>query len=221
VATILDRATPNCIDDWFVEVQRNSGLKSGPLTREQRCGHLPQLFCDLVVRLRADIAFGIKGPLSTLATPPGISRRRLGYTAAMMVVESGILQVSIVDSVEKNLDSINSGVLLRQVMTIADEVDWWTRNFGRRWKCYVERGQSTIRFLLDHDHRSGRPSTLDSLRIKLRLGPGSVADSVGLHLRAAARGLAPVGEGLRPSNPDRGQTTTGQYWKLNRGLNRQ
>jgi hypothetical protein len=40
VATILERAAPNCIDDWFVEVQRDRGLKIVPLTREQRCGHL-------------------------------------------------------------------------------------------------------------------------------------------------------------------------------------
>jgi hypothetical protein len=58
-----------------------------------------------------------------MAADHGISRRRLGYTAAMIVEESQILQVSIFHTLEKNLDSINFGVLLRQVMTIADEVD--------------------------------------------------------------------------------------------------
>ena len=52
VATILERAAPSCIEDWFLEVQRDSGLMVVPLTREQRCGHLPQLFGDLVARLR-------------------------------------------------------------------------------------------------------------------------------------------------------------------------
>jgi CheY-like chemotaxis protein len=135
VATILERAAPNCIDDWFVEVQRDSGLMIVPLTREQRCGHLPQLFRDLVARLRADIPFGTKGPLSTMAADHGISRRRLGYTAAMMVEESRILQVSIFHTLEKNLDFINFGVLLRQVMTIADEVDSQLR---QAMECYVE-----------------------------------------------------------------------------------
>jgi CheY-like chemotaxis protein len=135
VATILERAAPNCIDDWFLEVQRDSGLMIVPLTREQRCGHLPQLFRDLVARLRADIPFGLKGPLSAMAADHGISRRRLGYTAAMMVEESRILQVCIFHTLEKNLDSINFGVLLRQVMTIADEVDSQLR---QAMECYVE-----------------------------------------------------------------------------------
>jgi hypothetical protein len=80
--------------------------------------HLPQLFRDLVTRLRADIPFGTKGPLSTMAAGHGISRRRLGYTAAMIVEESRILQVCIFHNLEKNLDCINFSVLLRQVMTI-------------------------------------------------------------------------------------------------------
>jgi hypothetical protein len=118
-----------------VEVQRDSGLAIVPLTREQRCGHLPQLFRDLVARLRSDIPFGTKGPLSTTAAEHGISRRQLGYTAAMMVEESRILQVCIFHTLEKNLDSINFGVLLRQVMTIADEVDFQLR---QAMECYVE-----------------------------------------------------------------------------------
>jgi CheY-like chemotaxis protein len=135
VATILERAAPSCIEDWFLEVQRDSGLMVVPLTRELRCGHLPQLFRDLVARLRADIDFGTKGPLSTMAADHGISRRRLGYTAAMMVEESRILQVCIFHTLEKNLDSIDFGVLLRQVMTIADEVDSQLR---QAMECYVE-----------------------------------------------------------------------------------
>jgi hypothetical protein len=70
-----------------------------------------------------------------MATDHGVSRRRLGYTAAMMVGESRILQVSIFHTLEKNLDSINFGALLRQVMTIADEVDSQLR---QAMECYVE-----------------------------------------------------------------------------------
>jgi CheY-like chemotaxis protein len=135
VATILERAAPSCIEDWFLEVQRDSGLTIVPLTREQRIGHLPQLFRDLVNRLRADIPFGTKGPLSTMAADHGISRRRLGYSAAMMVEESRILQICIFHTLEKNLEFINFSVLLRQVMTIADEVDSQLR---QAMECYAE-----------------------------------------------------------------------------------
>jgi hypothetical protein len=46
---------------------------------------------------------------------------------------------------------------------------------------------------------AGRPSTLDSLRIKMRLGSGSVAHAVGFYLRAAARGIPPAAEDSVPS----------------------
>jgi CheY-like chemotaxis protein len=135
VATILERAAPSCIEDWFQQVQRDTDLTIVPLTREQRCGHLPQLFRDLGARLRADIPLGTKGPLSAMAADHGVSRRRLGYTAAMMVEESRILQVCIFHTLEKNLDCIDFSVLLRQVMTIADEVDSQLR---QAMECYVE-----------------------------------------------------------------------------------
>jgi hypothetical protein len=120
-----------------------------PLTREQRCGHLLQSFRDLVARLRTGIPFGSKGPLSTTAAEHGILRRQLGYTVAMMVEESRIWQVCIFHALEKNLDSINFGVLLHQVMTIADEGDPRLR---QAMKCYVE-SQFTIRFVLKHEVR--------------------------------------------------------------------
>jgi CheY-like chemotaxis protein len=135
VATILERAAPNCIEDWFLEVQLDSKLSLVPLTPEQRCGHLPQVFRDLVARLRAALPFGSKGPLSAYAANHGLTRRRQGYSAAMMVEESRILQVCIFHTLEKNLDSIDFSVLLAQVMTIADEVDSQLR---QAMECYVE-----------------------------------------------------------------------------------
>ena len=53
----------------------------------------------------------------------------------MMVEESRILQVCIFHTLEKNLAFINFSVLLRQVMTIADEVDSQLR---QAMECYVE-----------------------------------------------------------------------------------
>jgi CheY-like chemotaxis protein len=135
VATILERAAPSCIEDWFVEVQLDSKLSLVPLTPEQRCGHLPQLFRDLAARLRAALPFGSKGPLSAFAANHGLTRRRQGYSAAMMVEESRILQVCIFHTLEKNLATIDFSVLLSQVMTIADEVDSQLR---QAMECYVE-----------------------------------------------------------------------------------
>jgi hypothetical protein len=135
VATILEREAPRCIEDWFLEVQLDSKLSRVPLTPEQRCGHLPQVFRDLVARLRAALPLGAKGPPSASAANHGLTRRRQGYSAAMMVEESRILQVSIFHTLEKNLATIDFSVLLSQVMTIADEVDSQLR---QAMECYVE-----------------------------------------------------------------------------------
>jgi CheY-like chemotaxis protein len=135
VATILEREASSCIEDWFLEVQLDSKLSSVPLTPEQRCGHLPEVFRDLVARLRAALPFGSKGPLSAFAANHGLTRRRQGYSAAMMVEESRILQVCIFHTLEKNLATIDFSVLLSQVMTIADEVDSQLR---QAMECYIE-----------------------------------------------------------------------------------
>jgi hypothetical protein len=119
VATILEREAPSCIEDWFLEVQLDSKLSFMPLNPEQRCGHLPQVFRDLIGRLRTALPFGSKGPLSTFAANHGLTRRRQGYSAAMMVEESRILQGCIFHTFEKNLAAIDFSVLLSQVMTIA------------------------------------------------------------------------------------------------------
>jgi CheY-like chemotaxis protein len=135
VATILERAAPSCIEEWFLEVQLDSKLLLISLTREQRCGHLPQVFRDLVARLRAALPLGTKGQVSPSAANHGLTRRRQGYSAAMMVEESRILQVCIFHTLEKNLASIDFSVLLSQVMTIADEVDSQLR---QAMECYVQ-----------------------------------------------------------------------------------
>ena len=48
VATILERAAPSCIENWFLEAQIDSKLSIVPLTPEQRCGHLPR--CSWICR---------------------------------------------------------------------------------------------------------------------------------------------------------------------------
>jgi CheY-like chemotaxis protein len=135
VATILERVAASCIDDWLQEVQLDGTLTIVPLTPEQRCAHLPQVFRDLVARLRRALPFGAKGPPSAFAGKHGLTRRQQGYSAAMMVEESRILQVCIFHSLEKNLATIDFSVLLSQVMTIADEVDSQLR---QAVECYIE-----------------------------------------------------------------------------------
>jgi len=61
--------------------------------------------------------------VSTAAAQHGLDRRRQGYTAAMMVEESRMLQVSIFQTLHNNLYRVNFSLVLVGVMAIADEVD--------------------------------------------------------------------------------------------------
>ena len=123
LATILQRTTEAGIADWYELVQKEDTLMAVPLSREARCQHLPQLFYDLAKRLQALKPLGTKELKSKSASNHGTARRKQGYTAAMMVEESRILQVTIFHTLQKNLGTIDFSVLLLGVMTIADEVD--------------------------------------------------------------------------------------------------
>jgi len=123
LASILERTTAAGIADWYEEVEKEATLMVVPLSREVRCAHLPQLFRDLERRLQSFKPLGSKELKSQSASNHGLERRRQGYTAAMMVEESRILQVTIFHTLQKNLGTIDFSVLLLGVMTIADEVD--------------------------------------------------------------------------------------------------
>jgi hypothetical protein len=57
------------------------------------------------------------------AAEHGINRLKQGYSSAMMVEESRMLQVSVFHPLQQNLALINFSILLSDVMTIPDEID--------------------------------------------------------------------------------------------------
>jgi CheY-like chemotaxis protein len=134
VAAILERAAQATIDAWYCRVQTDRQIMSVPLSREDRCAHLPQIFRDLVRRLIAAKPLGTRELRSEGARQHGSLRRKQGYTAAMLVEESRELQVSIFQTLQDNLASIDFSVLLIGVMTIADEVD---SQLSQAMKCYI------------------------------------------------------------------------------------
>jgi YesN/AraC family two-component response regulator len=123
VATILERTTDVTIEDWYEHIQNDRKVMTVPLTYEQRTCHLPQLFRELVHRLRSFKEIGSIELVSSAATEHGLNRRKQGYTAAMLVEESRMLQVSVFHTLQKNLAQIDFSILLTDVMTIADEID--------------------------------------------------------------------------------------------------
>jgi len=119
VAEILERDAEPTIRDWMSKVEQNEELCRVSLSYKERTGHLPLLLGDLVRRLAPNAHL----PNSTAAREHGIARRKQGYTVAMAVEESRILQVSIFGTLQNNLRSVDFSSVLLDVMTIADEVD--------------------------------------------------------------------------------------------------
>jgi hypothetical protein len=95
------------------------------LSDEERTGHLPQLVDDIVIRLaKPDLPTKDSDAIaSPAAMEHGNLRRTQGYSPAMLIHESRILQVTIFGTLHKNLSLLDFSLLLPDVMTIADEVD--------------------------------------------------------------------------------------------------
>ncbi len=125
VAAILTRCKTPLIADWLTRTKKTRELNHLRLSDEERAGHLPKLIDDLVVRL------GIpKLPdkdsdaiASFAAVAHGKLRRKQGYSSAMLIHESRILQVTIFGTLHDNLSMLDFSLLLPDVMIIADEVD--------------------------------------------------------------------------------------------------
>jgi DNA-binding response OmpR family regulator len=123
VASILAGETQSTIDRWLARVDLEPRVISVRLDKQSRCAHLAQLFGDLVFRLRNPLPLGTRALASSAAAAHGRTRRTQGYSAAMMVEESRMLQVSIFETLQSNLHRVDFSLLLADVMAIADEVD--------------------------------------------------------------------------------------------------
>jgi hypothetical protein len=121
VADILERELHSMIEDWLARVEKEPDLTCIPLTFEERTGHLPALLHDVIARLRLDAV--TKAPISAAAGHHGDLRRKQGYTVAMAVEESRLLQVTIFSTLHKDVKNLDFNTLLPDVVTIADEVD--------------------------------------------------------------------------------------------------
>jgi len=122
VAAILERDSAATVVGWLNRVKNEPELVALPLDDEERTGHLPILLRELVVRLRVPRRLGTKA-ISAGAVLHGAIRHQQGYSVSMLIEESRILQVSIFETLQNNLSSVDFSLLLLDVITIADEVD--------------------------------------------------------------------------------------------------
>jgi hypothetical protein len=125
VGAILLRCSTGIVETWLRRAKQSSELNRVSLSDEERTGHLPKLVEDLALRLSKPRATDKDSDavFSAAAVAHGKLRYLQGYTAAMLVHESRILQVTIFGTLQVNLESLDFSLVLPDVMTIADEVD--------------------------------------------------------------------------------------------------
>jgi DNA-binding response OmpR family regulator len=125
VGAILLRCSTGIVEGWLTRAKQSSELNHVSLSDEERTGHLPKLVEDLALRLSKPRATDKDSDavFSAAAVAHGKLRYLQGYTPAMLVHESRILQVTIFGTLQVNLESLDFSLVLPDVMTIADEVD--------------------------------------------------------------------------------------------------
>ncbi len=125
VAGILQRCSAEIVEAWLAKVKKSTELNLVSLNAHDRTGHLPKLIEDLILRLRAPNVPGEESDSvgSAAAVAHGKMRKLQGYTPAMLVHDSRILQVTLFGTLQKTLSALDFSLLLPDVMTIADEVD--------------------------------------------------------------------------------------------------
>jgi DNA-binding response OmpR family regulator len=125
VGAILLRCSTGIVESWLTRAKQSSELNRVSLSDEERTGHLPKLVEDLALRLSKPRATDKDSDavFSAAAVAHGKLRYQQGYTPAMLVHESRILQVTIFGTLQINLESLDFSLVLPDVMTIADEVD--------------------------------------------------------------------------------------------------
>jgi DNA-binding response OmpR family regulator len=125
VAGILQRCADLIVEDWLMRVKKSAELSRVSLTDQERTGYLPKLIGDVILRLRSPHTTIEEGASigSAAAVAHGKMRRSQGYTSAMLVHDSRILQVTLFGTLQKNLSALDFSQLLPDVMAIADEVN--------------------------------------------------------------------------------------------------
>jgi hypothetical protein len=125
VGVILRRCAAGIVEGWLARAKQSSDLNVVPLSDEQRAVHVARMVEDLALRLSksspamkdSDVLF------SAAAVAHGKLRHLQGYTPAMLVDESRIMEATVFGMLQSNRNSLDFKLLLPDVMAIADEVD--------------------------------------------------------------------------------------------------
>jgi ActR/RegA family two-component response regulator len=122
-ASILDRDAAILMQRWLERVEAVEELAALPIAKEERTKHLPAMIRSITARLRGTRDIEAIDSAAPEAVAHGQCRYRQGYTAPLIVQESRLLQVSIFETIQRNLSTVDFTAVLPDIMIIADEVD--------------------------------------------------------------------------------------------------
>jgi hypothetical protein len=121
VAAILERELNSMISEWKRQISLVPSLTNIPLSDADRTGHLPALFDEVLRRLQSNRE--TEPLLSIAAAAHGRLRFAQGYSVAMLVEESRILEVTTFGTLQRHQGELNRNQVLLDVAVIADEAD--------------------------------------------------------------------------------------------------
>ena len=116
-ADILETELEPTIKEWLRRVNLIPELTDIPLSDADRTGHLPKLYYDLISRLRLKDAHSP----NSAAAAHGQTRCAQGYSAAMLVEESRVFQVTTFATLHLHRSELDEKQVLLYVMVIVDE----------------------------------------------------------------------------------------------------
>jgi hypothetical protein len=109
------------IREWKRQVSLVPCLTNILLSDADRTGHLPVLFDEVLLRLQSNK--DTEPPVSIAAAAHGRLRFAQGYSLAMLVEESRILEVTTFGTLQRHQGELNRNQVLLDVVVIADEAD--------------------------------------------------------------------------------------------------
>jgi len=121
VAAILEQELDNMISEWKSQISLVPNLANILLGDADRTGHLPALFDEVLCRLQGNR--NTEPLVSIAAAAHGRLRFAQGYSVAMLVEESRILEVTTFGTLQRHQGELDRNQVLLDVGIIADEAD--------------------------------------------------------------------------------------------------
>ena len=121
IAAILEQELDSMISEWKRQVSLAPSLTNILLSDADRTGHLPKLLDEVLCRLRGNR--DAEPLVSIAAAAHGRLRFAHGYSVAMLVEESRILEITTFVTLQRHQGELDRNQVLLDVAIIADEAD--------------------------------------------------------------------------------------------------